>query len=338
MILDNVHLPFDEWLIKHPVSHDNCFLCGVSLTAQNKTDEHILPQWIQRDCDLWNQPLTLPNGTTIPYAQLRIPCCSVCNNGPLSRMETEVAAAARGGFNCFVATLSPLRVFQWLQCVAYKLLFKELRLKEDRREKDSPSIMTPEDLSRLRLPHLFLRSIDKNVVFKDFFPASIYALQVKTSPDRAKNFDYVDAIPEQCIAVRIGEIGLIGVLNDGELLRIAQPRFLAGIDDKVLNPAQFKNAFAKCLYTKRLFNDPFTYGVSFPGTCDAEIKQVLRNSQPKAMVFSEWNPVDYAATLAAVLKCRPEGVMLPDGSVGSLFYDMEGNWKDRPFDDTGVKS
>jgi hypothetical protein len=46
-------------------------------------------------------------------------------------------------------------------------------------------------------------------------------------------------------------------------MKVAQPGLLVAIEDKVLNPLQFKNAFANCLYAKRVFNDAFKYGVSF---------------------------------------------------------------------------
>ena len=58
----------------------------------------------------------------------------------------------------------------------------------------------------------------------------------------------------------------------------------------------------------------------------------LRNS----FVYSPGNPDRYAEILASVVGTEPEKIMLPDGSVGSFFFDMEGNWKDRPFDDDGT--
>lgn len=65
---------------------DTCFVCGDFADS----DEHIIPKWIQRRYDLWNQKIRLPNDTTIAYRQLKIPCCKDCNNNVLSRLETRV--------------------------------------------------------------------------------------------------------------------------------------------------------------------------------------------------------------------------------------------------------
>lgn len=75
---------------EHPLDDHTCFLCGVSLSADNRTDEDVFPQWLLHKFDLWNKRLTLLNGTTIPYRQIRIPCCGSCNNNHLSKLENRI--------------------------------------------------------------------------------------------------------------------------------------------------------------------------------------------------------------------------------------------------------
>ena len=71
---------------------NTCFLCRCELTRQNRTDEHVIPKWVQRRFDLWNETLEMLNGTTIPYRQLIIPCC--LNSGDSIRNFHSQAAAA----------------------------------------------------------------------------------------------------------------------------------------------------------------------------------------------------------------------------------------------------
>lgn len=53
-----------------------CFLCGTDLMLAGNTDEHVIPKWAQRRYDLWNQTVTLLNGTGLKYSQLTVPCKS----------------------------------------------------------------------------------------------------------------------------------------------------------------------------------------------------------------------------------------------------------------------
>src|SRR5580704_9225452 len=74
-----------------------CFLCGCRLGKRNATEEHIFPKWLQARFNLWNEQLTLLNGTTMPYRALRVPCCSTCNNEHLSQIEDKVRSAVERG-------------------------------------------------------------------------------------------------------------------------------------------------------------------------------------------------------------------------------------------------
>lgn len=336
---DNVNIPFETWIILHPLSHDNCFLCGDYLTVNKKTIEHVFPKWLQRDFELENQPLALLNKTWIFYRQIQIPCCKRCNGTFLSQLENDISTGVRAGYDNFMKTVSKLRIFQWLQCLLYKILYKEVKLANDRSNSNSQTILLPYDLASLRLSHLFLRSIDKQVIFKNFFPVSIYIVRTKILPDRQLNFDYIDATPEHCIGIRMNDIGIIGILRDGSLHEtLLKPQFLHKILDKTFNPIQFRNLFAKCLYPQTFFNDPFEYHITVSGKDTVEIHAHLKQDerQKGSYVYAPGDPDRYAEILASVIGTEPEKIKLPDGSVGSFFFDTNGNWKDRPFDDDGT--
>src|SRR5690242_11096441 len=97
---------------------DVCFLCGATLDVKRDSDEHVIPKWIQERYQLWDQKLHLLNVTTIPYRQLKIPCCSVCNSERLSRIEAQVQRACDAGREA-VQSLSPLTLFLWAGKILY---------------------------------------------------------------------------------------------------------------------------------------------------------------------------------------------------------------------------
>src|SRR5713226_5139659 len=87
-----------------------CFLCGRRLSPKNRSDEHVFPKWLQSRFSLWNQTLTLLNGTHIPYRSLTIPCCIECNTLHLSLIEDGISTATLRGHRA-VAALDPLTLF-----------------------------------------------------------------------------------------------------------------------------------------------------------------------------------------------------------------------------------
>jgi hypothetical protein len=52
--------------------------------------EHVLPKWLQRRFDLWNQEVILPNQTTFRYTKAKIPVKSE-HNGEFGKIETKMS-------------------------------------------------------------------------------------------------------------------------------------------------------------------------------------------------------------------------------------------------------
>jgi len=63
-----------------------CIFCG----APGETDEHVVPKWLLRHFDLFDERLLLWNGTTIPYRQVVVPACLRCNHDRLAPLEQRV--------------------------------------------------------------------------------------------------------------------------------------------------------------------------------------------------------------------------------------------------------
>jgi hypothetical protein len=63
-----------------------CAFCG----KDAETEEHVIPKWLQKHFDLFDQRLALWNGTTIPYRQTVMPACLACNRDRFAPLEMRV--------------------------------------------------------------------------------------------------------------------------------------------------------------------------------------------------------------------------------------------------------
>ncbi|MFJ8085439.1 hypothetical protein ACIQ6Y_33285 [Streptomyces sp. NPDC096205] len=180
-----------RWDRDQALTQDRCFLCGADL-ADGRTDEHVFPQWLLRRCDLWNEKITLLNGTLMPYKQMRIPCCSTCNNEHLSRIEQAVGDAFAEGPEA-VAALDTTTLFLWMGKVYYGLMFRELSLLADRRDPQGGSIVSPKFLATFRMHHLLMQAARGAVRWhNDQHPASVFVFEAQQPTDPRDRFDYVD--------------------------------------------------------------------------------------------------------------------------------------------------
>lgn len=101
-------------------SDQSCFSCESTAA----TREHVFPKWLQNRFDLWNQRLTLPNSTTIPYRQLVVPLCQRCNNEIYSPIEQRIASAEETARD----------VWLWCNKIHYGMIVKHHILDYDRRK------------------------------------------------------------------------------------------------------------------------------------------------------------------------------------------------------------
>lgn len=241
-----------------PVAFNQCFLCGLSLTAADvNSAEHIIPKWLQRRFDLWNEEIVLTNGTSIPYRQARIPCCTVCNNRPLGTLESEISTAFAGGV-ATVRALPEIRLFQWCLKIFYGLFCREHFLPADRMNPTGAPIVQRDLLHDLGMMYHFLQSIRRPLIFDGFVPWSIFVVETMTFGKSTTDFDYYDSLmvgghrgdrQTLCLAIRVGAVGVISVFADNG----AQKEHMHGEIDKFdgipLHPVQFIQ-MASLVFTK----------------------------------------------------------------------------------------
>jgi hypothetical protein len=223
------------------------------LGKKNRTDEHIFPKWVQNRFSLWNQKLTLLNGTTIPYRHLTIPCCAQCNNEHLHPIEKRVADASLGGPNA-VAALDQLTLFLWLGKIFYGILYKELFLRRDRASKRKCPIVTKEMLRAFAMHQVFLQAARLPFQFTPSIPASIFVFQVAAKGEKRFHWDFRDSLVHQTVSCRMGNIGILAALQDGGAQRDSREVYWSEYQGLKLHPVQFTELTAAFFYAASLLN------------------------------------------------------------------------------------
>jgi len=305
----------------------HCFLCGELLEPANRTDEHVFPTWLQNSASLWNQEIVLLNRTSIPYGNLKIPCCHECNTGPLSEIEREVSSAFGEGYNA-VAGLQKERLWQWCSKILYGILFRELSLLFDRSSPEEGSILDPEMMEPYWTQHLFLQSIRLPFEFVGFVPYSLFLVQTHTYGEPQVNFDYLDTslvfYPKEGVyrnypsmAIRFNGIGVICIVEDNG----AQQEFMSDEYERYeglpLHPVQFVELATMAMYKNTLLAYIPHYTTAQDQTTGA--CRVLWHRPHEPYVWRDWDNEQYAQVLAARLRESSfiEDFQASDVSVGN---------------------
>lgn len=311
------------------LAEDACFLCGTQLNATNRSDEHIIPRWAQERFDLWNQKLVLLNRTTIPYRSLTIPCCWNCNNNSLQPLESLMSNATLEGPQA-VQSLDKLVIFSWLGKIFYGILYRELFLLFNRIVPDDGTIASSDLLDEYRLHHLFIQNVRIPMEFITDFPASIFVYETKEPPGRRYQWDFRDALRSLFISVRIGRVGITGVLQDGgaQERHLNLERFLK----HPLHPIQHIEFGAKVCYKSFLFNRTPKYAI-----IDTDLSSPIKVVQlPLAgfstePIFDRGDDHAYAQLLSQFTELPIESIYNPEQGVFTWFQKPDGRYNDIDF-------
>lgn len=219
----------EEWLYNpakiQSFEKDTCFLCGKLFDEDNeldkRTDEHVFPDWLLRKYNLRKQHLTLVNETSIRFNQLKIYCCKSCNNNFLNpNLETPVSNTVSKGYEEFVK-LDQQLIWQWTAKIMYGMLYRELSLQYDIRDRSKGFITTPELLKMIDYLHEFLQSIRVPFNFVDFKPWSIFVYEIyKAKDDEFCYQSITNPNGTVVLSLQMGNIGLISCHNDFEVLQM----------------------------------------------------------------------------------------------------------------------
>jgi hypothetical protein len=278
---------------------DTCFLCGLELNDTNRSDEHVIPRWVQSRFNLWNQELVLLNGTSIPYRQLTIPCCKERNSSKLAPIENSVAQATEIGAD-EVRKMDRNVLFLWLGKLFYGLLYKEIFVPMDRRNPSKGPILSQEILSAFASHHFFLQGARIPIQFENFFPASIFIYDLKVPQEPTKRFDFYDNLMSLSISVRLGSVGIIASLQDGETL-LEDFEELAELTEEVhqieMHPLQFVELATSGFYRAGLLNRLPKYITVDEWERFKTIQMPMQGFTTKPL-YDEWDHSQYAKLLS----------------------------------------
>lgn len=217
----------------------------------------MFPKWLQHRYNLWNQRLILLNGTSIQYRNLRIPCCAICNNEPLSRLEAKISAAVMSGYKACVE-IDPLLWYLWAGKLFYGVLRKELTLPMSRATPSNGGIVSEAAFRFFSNLHMFLQGIRGKHSFLREPPYSVLICNVHDLGEQA-NYSFFDNSPYMTLAIRMGEVGVIVAFEDLALTTETYGRYVAEVNGRKMHPLQFDELYARITYQISLMDSGVYY-------------------------------------------------------------------------------
>lgn len=297
---------FFDRLARQSTDAQSCFLCG-ALDGARLTLEHVIPQWAQRRFNLWNESITLLNGTAIRYRSLTIPCCLECNNLKLKPLEDVMSEAVRGGVAA-VREVPPVTVFLWLAKLVYGLLHRELFLPVNRMDTGAGPIVVPDFIRQFEMVHRFLQATRSSIDISNV-PTSVLVIETQVPMIPSAQWDFRDSPLTLFVAVRMGPVAIIASLMDGG----AQAPLMADVDAQLpqpLHPMQYLELAAQACYTSTLATRTPTYAMSDGPDAVRAFQMPLGGLSGKP-IFDDWNESEYARLLSAYTEVPFEVIYQP---------------------------
>ena len=311
---------------EHEFSENKCFLCGVSLTNENKSDEHVFPKWLQHQFNLWNKTIYLINGTTIQYKNLKIPCCTSCNNGPLAEMEDKVSVAVKRGYREF-SKLERKDIALWLAKLFYGVLYRELFLPLDRKKPNNERIVSEERIRGYQLIHFFLQSVRIPVKMESFetgYPVTIYLFKVQKLKCNDYNFDFRDDINLKTIYARIGDIGILAAFDAGAQA-VEGEEYFGRYLQKKLHPLQLEELGANLFYKASLL-DRNPKVLIKETESEITIHHLPIAGLSMKSVFREWAEEDYIQILSTFTGAPVEFICPNESQIMTWLTNQNGEF------------
>lgn len=100
------------------------------------TEEHVIPQWMQSRYNLHNQMVVIPNGTPLPYRNVKVPVAAR-HNAAFGKIEQRISEGS----------YSPQEVYLWALKIHIGFIFRDATLRIDRRRPDSDTIWNIDDFA-----------------------------------------------------------------------------------------------------------------------------------------------------------------------------------------------
>lgn len=284
---------------------DACFMCGRFPSETPFNNEHVIPKWLLRHCELFDRTIALPNGRAMPYRQYTVPCCSHCNTFLGTTVEEPMRELLSAGFDAFASRLHAhpsgldvdllFLVFRWM-C----LLFVKTHLKDrlvprhlDQR-KGADAVAAGYDWSTLHHAHCVARSFYTGAVCEMGVLGSMFVAQIDA--DGEDQFDYSDQADFGTMLLRIGNLGLIMVMDDsGGINSVVHERTLSRVSGS-LTPVQFREVLVDYSHANRhMTSRPTFHSLVRDGDYAIEVRR------PKERTFAEFDHKMYKELVLSLL-------------------------------------
>lgn len=188
-------------LVEFDLTKENCFICG----KPAKTVEHIIPKWLQRKFNLWDQKITIPNQTTITYKQLVVPACKRCNNEVYGKLEDRVSKDIADEKD----------IWRWANKIHFGLRLKDNFLDFDRKSPGTKIGDVFQSTDYLEQSRHFLHCITNDFNCHPDPFGSVFTFRLKNDAD----FNLIHLNYSNSIYICIGKIVHIVFVTDGQLLK-----------------------------------------------------------------------------------------------------------------------
>lgn len=237
-----------EQFIKDIGEKDNCFICGAEKNSKIFNDEHVIPNWLLKNCNLHGKTITLPNGYFFQYGKYTISCCEECNSELGEKVENPISRLLTLPYEDIISEIRKNQdllflIFQWLNLLFLKtaLRDKTFNFFPDVR-KGKKKISEIYDWETLHHIHCICRAhfvkskVDSNVL------GSLLILPAMIEPIFGK-FDFADNQLSGSIMIRINDFFIIGILNDSCKSQMIFKHMIEKINGPLTRP-QIRELFA----------------------------------------------------------------------------------------------
>lgn len=266
----------------------------------------VIPKWLLTQLSLWDNSITLLNGTTLPYGQLKVPCCERCNNGILSQMEKGAQAIFASGQ--VKDTDDALVLGRWLAKILVGILTKETKLYLDRRDRSKGFIVDASFLENFHLCHLILQTARKPTTFSclsSAYPFSLYWYTVDAAGN--DDFDFITDIIGNAVAIRVGRLGVVFIADGGLQTEIGE-KGPYGLSGSAVSIREFRELVIRIFYKARL-RDATHFYMNSETDASINIDQVsvppytgLIPGTNITQIFRPWDDDEIAGILTAMLE------------------------------------
>lgn len=297
---------------------NRCVMCRELLYDDTKTVEHIFPQWLQNEFNLWNEKITLPNNSQTLYRQFTVPCCKECNNGPMSAWEKLIQSAVEKGYDEFIKLDEEIVVW-WLLKIYYSKMVKELSFKENIRIPNSCMMISDEQICAYKNIYFYMCELLKGTKFKNPKPYELYIFRTYNE----HCFDYIDDISRHVVYMQMSDILIVCSFDSYRVFSLQYKKELQELSklDRI-HPLQALEMFSKIIYYKSHYKFDSEHKTSIEAD-GVKISSKITNIEQ----LREFNLQELYILLSNVFNLRGITTEIPTFEEGKMFSTILNNEK-----------